>query len=128
MFKALRNWLEEAEPESDAAAEADLERRLDMRYDFSGHHIRVRDRRAHSLIHLKDMSCKGASGITELPVAVGSIVFLEVKSKRFFAADVRWVRNALIGLRFIRPLQPDMVEKAHEAHKARLAKAEKRNR
>ena len=128
VFNALRKWLEEPDDEAAAAAEADHERRLDQRYDFTGHNIRIRERRAQSVIHLKDISCKGASGITELPVAVGSVVFLEVKPKRFFAADVRWVRNALIGLRFIRPLQPDMVEKAYEAHKQRLAREEKKKR
>jgi hypothetical protein len=128
VFNALRKWLEEPDDEAVAAAEADRERRLDQRYDFSGHIIRIRDRRGHSVIHLKDISCKGASGITELPVAVGSVVFLEVKPKRFFGAEVRWVRSAKIGLRFIRPLQPDMVEKEHEAHKGRVARAAHKKR
>ena len=124
MFKVLRNWLSDEDGEAVAAPSddaADLERRLDKRHDFSGHQVGIRDRRLQSVIHLKDLSCKGACGITDMPIAPGSMVFLEIRKKRFTAAEVRWVKHSLIGLRFYRPLQPDLVEKAHAAHVQRLA-------
>ena len=124
VFKALRNWLSDEDGETVVAPSdeaADLERRLDKRHDFSGHQVGIRDRRVQSVIHLKDLSCKGACGITDMPIAAGAMVFLEIRKKRFTAAEVRWVKHSLIGLRFFRPLQPDMVEKAHAAHVLRLA-------
>ena len=124
MFKALRNWINDEEP-SEAELEkarAEEERRLDTRYDFSGKKVGLRDRRVQSFIGLKDLSCKGACGISEMPLSVGSLVFIEIKKKRFHAAEVRWVRNALIGLRFFRPLEPDMVEKFHATHLAQKDK------
>ena len=124
MFKALRNWINDEGPSEDELekARAEEERRLDMRYDFAGKKVGLRDRRVQSWIGLKDLSCKGACGISEMPLSVGSLVFIEIKKKRFHAAEVRWVRNALIGLRFYRPLQPDMVEKFHAAHLAKKVK------
>lgn len=125
MLKALKNWLNDDGGEAAAAAAAeaaDRERRLDKRHDFRGHNIGIRDRRTPSVLHLKDMSCKGACGIIDMPIAAGAMVFLEIRKKRFTAAEVRWVRNALIGLRFYRPLDPDLVEKVHAAHVARLAR------
>jgi len=131
VLKVFRNWLNDADDDCGAApadGKTDDERRLDTRHDFSGHHVGIRDRRIQSVIHLKDLSCKGACGITDMPIAPGGMVFLEIKKKRFHAAEVRWVRNSLIGLRFYRPMQPEMVEKAHAAHKARQAAAASRKR
>ena len=125
MFKALRSWINDEGPteaELEKARAEEQERRLDMRYDFAGKKVGIRDRRVQSVIGLKDLSCKGACGISEMPLSVGSLVFLEIKKNRFHAAEVRWVRNALIGIRFYRPLEPDMVEKFHASHVAQKDK------
>lgn len=139
MFKALRSWINEdessqAEAKAAAAAErarAEAERRLnsrlDRRYDFAGSRMTLRTRRVQWIMNLKDLSCRGACGISEIPLSIGALVFLELKKKRFHAAEVRWVRNALIGLQFIRELEPDMVEKFHASHMAKKARAESRS-
>jgi hypothetical protein len=136
VLKAIRDWVRDEEPKDEPveaetipAAEEDeahalsaKERRLSVRHDFIGHRIVIRSRRTLALLHLKDLSCHGACGITDLPVAVGAMVFLTLKKGRFHAAEVRWVRNVMVGLRFYRPLDPDMVERIHAAHVARKAK------
>ena len=47
-------------------------------------------------------------------------------TRAFIAGLPVW--TTLIGLRFHRPLQPDMLEKVHAAYKARLAAASRRRR
>jgi hypothetical protein len=127
VFKALRSWINDepdASSESEIAkAAADAERRLDTRHNFAGYRVGIRDRRVQSFIGLKDMSCRGACGISEMPLSVGSIIFIEIRKKRFHAAQVRWVRNALVGLQFFRPLQPEMVEKFHAGCMAKKPKS-----
>ena len=129
MFRALRRWVNDEGPEEAALAKSreDEERRLDERHQFAGHRVVIRDRRLQSFIGLKDLSCRGACGISEMPLSPGAIVFLEIRKKRYHAAEVRWVRNALIGLEFVRPLQPDMVEKFHAAFVAKRSAAAKKS-
>jgi hypothetical protein len=136
VLKALRDWVldiseDDAPDESDRApdghrqaeAESKEESRLSARHDFCGHRVVIRSRRTLALFHLKDLSCLGASGLTDLPVPVGAMVFVTLKKGRFHAAEVRWVRNVMVGLRFYRPLDPEMVERVHAAHVARKAAA-----
>ena len=54
-----------------------------------------------------------------MPIAVGAMVFITLRKGRFHAAEVRWAKNVMIGLRFSRPRVPDMVEKIHAALLAR---------
>lgn len=135
MLKALRDWVldnddDAPEPSErgpserrEAEAMSKEEARLSVRHDFCGHRIVIRSRRTLSMLHLKDLSCRGACGLTDMPIAVGAMVFVTLRKGRFHAAEVRWVRNVMIGLRFYRPLDPDMVEKIHAAHVARKASA-----
>lgn len=112
MLNALLSRLKGQGAAAAAQDEAD-ERRLDIRYDLAGHRFDITDRQVRSVLNVKDLSCRGACGLTDMPVAKGSIVFLRLKDRRFHTAEVRWVRNALIGLQFLRPLDPDFVEKLH---------------
>lgn len=137
MLKALRHWVleeeESASPEASASAadrrEIDAlspeEKQLSNLYDMCGYRGVIRSRRTMAFIHLKDLSCFSACGITDLPVAVGAMVFLTLKKGRWHAAEVRWVRNVMIGMRFYRPLDPELVEKVHSAHVASKASAER---
>lgn len=113
MLTGLLSRLKGRSPAAEAPGSEADERRLDIRYDLSGQRFDITDRQIKSVLHVKDLSCRGACGLTDLPVARGSIVFLRLKDRRFHTAEVRWVRNALIGLEFFRPLDPDFVEKLH---------------
>jgi PilZ domain len=94
------------------------ERRLDQRLDFTGHRVVLKERRTVGILHLKDMSKKGACGISDMPLAVGSVVFVELRKPHFRAAEVRWVRNVMIGLQFYHPLKAEQLERMIEAHLA----------
>ena len=129
VLKALRHWVLEDDdsgktPDPSAApaergegeAISPEDQRLSRRHDMCGARGVIRSRRTMAFIHLKDLSCLGASGITALPVAVGAMVFLTVQKGRWHAAEVLWVKNVMMGLRFYRPLDPDLVEKVHANH------------
>jgi PilZ domain-containing protein len=88
-----------------------VERRREARRQVLGHKLLVRQRKALGILHLKNISSKGGCGITDMPLAVGSLVFIELKKPHFFAAEVRWARSLSIGLEFFRPVRPEMFEK-----------------
>jgi hypothetical protein len=88
-----------------------VERRREARRDVSGHKILLRQRKALGIMYLKNLSSKGGCGLTDMPLAVGSLVFLELRKPHFWAAEVRWARSLSIGLEFFRPVRPEMMEK-----------------
>ncbi len=94
------------------------QRCADQRHDFIGCDVPIRSRRIHAVLHLKDISCNGAAGISDTPFAVGDTVFVQIVKPRYQAAEVRWVRNFMLGLKFHRPLEPELVERLHRRHRA----------
>jgi hypothetical protein len=98
------------EPEEGPIA---VERRREPRRDVLGHKVIVRQRKALGILHLKNLSSKGGCGLTDMPLAVGSLVFLELRKPHFWAAEVRWARSLTVGLEFFRPVRPEMFEKLH---------------
>jgi PilZ domain len=94
------------------------DRRREFRRDFCGHKVIIRQRRNLGILHLKNVSRGGACGITDMPVAVGSMVFLELKKPHFYAAEVLWVRSLTIGLQLVRPVKGEMLEKLHAIYLA----------
>ena len=116
----FRDWARAlySDDEDEAEELEERERRLDTRHEFVGDKIIMRDRKTSATLQLKDLSCKGACGVSDVPFALGAVVFLQLKKPHFHAAEVRWVRNATMGLRFFRPLAPEFVEKLHAAHLA----------
>ena len=101
----------------DDAPRAD--RRKEARADFLGRKIIIRQRRALGIMHLRNLSRGGACGITDMPLEVGSLVFVEIRRPHFYAAQVVWASNLRIGLALVRPLKADMVERLHAEHLAR---------
>ena len=97
-------------PDDDAR---EVERRGQQRLEISGHKIIVRQRKALGIMHLKNVSGKGGCGITDMPLAVGSLVFVELKKPHYFAAEVRWTRCLTVGLEFFRPVRAEMFERLH---------------
>jgi hypothetical protein len=101
------------------------DRRAEGREDFCGHKVIVRQRRSLGILHLKDVSSRGVCGLTDMPLAVGSMVFLGLGKPHFRAAEVLWTRRLTVGLQWFRPLKPELLEKLHAAHVA--ARAEREN-
>lgn len=110
-------WLSVIGGEADDDADA-RDRRREFRRDFCGHKVIIRQRRNLGILHLKNVSSCGACGITDMPLAIGSMVFLELKKPHFYAAEVLWVRSLTIGLQLVRPVKSDMLEKLHTTYLA----------
>lgn len=107
-------------------SERPVERRRESRLEISGRKILVRQRKALGILHLKNLSSRGGCGITDMPLAVGSLVFLELRKPHFFAAEVRWARSLSVGLEFFRPVRPEMVERLRSPAATVLAQPKRR--
>lgn len=101
------------EPAADRGAgrQAFDNRRNEERYDCTGLKLIIRQRRTLGIIHLRNISTWGASGITDMPLAEGALCFLELKKGHFYAARVKWVERLTIGVQFIRQMRPCTLEK-----------------
>ena len=90
-----------------------VERRKEVRRDFLGRKVIVRQYRSLGIMHLRNLSRGGICGITDMPLAIGSIVFVELNRPHFYAAEVVWATNLRIGLALYKPLKPDMLDRLH---------------
>ncbi len=109
----LSGWLrlaQSAESDDDASGPR-RERRRTCRSECVGRKMILRQRRSLGIIHLRNLSRLGACGLTDMPLAVDSIVFLELRRKHFFAAYVKWTRNLTVGLELVRPISEEAVGK-----------------
>ena len=104
------------------------DRRGESRHKISGHKIVVRQRKAIGILHLKNLSSKGGCGITDMPLAVGSLVFVELRRPHYFAAEVRWARSLSVGLEFFRPVRAEMFARLHAPPVPAEAEPKKRKR
>ncbi len=101
------------------------ERRREDRLDFAGHKVVIRQKRNVGILHVRDISATGASGITDMPLAAGSVLFVGLSKPYFRAAEVLWCRRLTVGLRWFRPVRVDQLDKLHAVHVA--ARAEREN-
>ncbi len=99
-----------------------LERRKEGRHDFLGRKIILRQRRTLGIMHLRNLSRGGACGITDMPLEIGSLVFVELNRPHFYAAHVVWASSLRIGLSLARPLRPELLDRLQAEH-ARKKKA-----
>ena len=111
MFQPKRLWQKlvwgrasAAEPKGDGRRQ-----RAHERVDCTGRDLPLRIGHVQYRMHLKDLSCSGASGLTDAPVRVGQIVQLEIDKANRPLAEVRWVRRAWAGLAFEQLIAPELV-------------------
>lgn len=112
-----------AAPESQAADEGE-DRRFDARYRFGGAPFQLRIGKIESAFRLRDLTCRGASGLADEPLAVGDFVCLELDDQHIPEGNVLWVRNTMVRLKFSRVLDPAFVKRLHAEHLAARAKEE----
>jgi hypothetical protein len=93
-----------------------VERRKEGRRDFLGRKVILRQYRTLGIIHLRNLSRGGACGITDMPIKVGSLVFIELNRPHFYAAEVVWASSLRIGLSMVKPLKPELLERLHADH------------
>lgn len=101
------------------ADEPRVERRKEARSDFLGRKVIVRQYRALGIMHLRNLSRGGICGITDMPLELGSIVFVELNRPHFYAAEVIWATNLRVGLALYKPLKPEMLARLHADHLAK---------
>jgi len=113
VLQKLLMWaLDDEEGEEERRQERD--RRGEDRLDFTRAKLPISSRRTQATFHLKDMSRQGACGISDMPLAVGAVIFVRLAKGHFQAAEVRWVRNAQVGVRFFRPLPSEMFDRVRK--------------
>ena len=95
--------LGERAPEEEVLQD-EAERRDSYRFPMEGHMASVRHGDAKSEMRLKNLSMGGASGLTQLPVAVGEILLVDLPEDMRRRAIVRWVSGTAVGVKFVTPL------------------------
>jgi hypothetical protein len=116
----LPGWGAQSEPPAREEDRKDIrppdrERRVEPREDCLGLKLIIRQRKGLGIIHLRNISSWGACGITDMPLAVGSLVFFELRKGHFYGARVRWVHRFTIGVNFARQMRPETVQRLVEA-------------
>ena len=106
-FRALAAALWSNEDSAEPARRK--ERRSEPRHDCCGLKIIIRERRTLGILHLRNLSTWGGSGITDMPLPVGSLVFLELTKSHYYRAHVKWVNRMTIGVQLNRPMRPEIL-------------------
>ena len=116
-MRFLRKALESFADERDEPASADddwADRRVYVRFSFDGAEFPLKIGKLRTTLRLRDLSCGGASAFCETPLDKGDIVQLELDKSHCAAAEILWVRQMKIGLKFVNALDPILVRKVHE--------------
>lgn len=95
------------------------DRRFSERRLFRGAEVYLFvDDRQHHRLHIKDLSFSGMSGLTDVPLQPGDLVTVQLEEMLLPSAEVRWTRNALVGLVFLNPLPVTRFKRLCERQKA----------
>ena len=122
-MRFLRRVLESLADEQDEPASSDddwADRRVYVRFAFDGAEFPLLIDKLRTTLRLRDLSCGGASAFCETPVNKGDIVHLELEKNQCAAAEILWVRQMKIGLKFVNALDPMLVRKVHEKRRNSL--------
>lgn len=88
-------------------------RRQEFRFSLVGVDITVRAGGTVSTMQLRDLSCTGLAGITDLAVPIDGTILIMLPSGKYLPAKVRWFRNTTMGVKFVRPLDLETVLRLH---------------
>lgn len=105
-------------PAEASASPDDVESRADPRHDFVGRQAALKVGGSRFGIHLKNLSAKGASGLTDAPLEPGQIIFVELSRTVSAPAEVRWTRRSIAGIAFLMPLSPDFLRRLQARFRA----------
>jgi hypothetical protein len=94
-------------------------RRIAERHTLTGTQLRLLLDGTQYTVHLKDLSSTGLCGLTDAPLARGQMVCLLLGKYEPIAAEIRWIRNTLIGAAFTEELPFEQVSKLRRAHACR---------
>jgi hypothetical protein len=92
------------------SAAAGPERRIDARHELPSTEVSILAGGMRFALRLKDLSQYGLCGLTDAPLAPGQIVFLLAGMAEPLAAEIRWIRRALIGAAFTDPVPAEVLQ------------------
>ena len=92
------------------------------RHDFTGAQTKLLIDGMHFTVHLKDLSATGLCGLTDAPLAPGQMVCLLLEKWEPVAAEIRWIRKALIGVSFTEPLPSELILRLKRTHAGKHGK------
>lgn len=104
-------------PQSGEAQEHD--RRLRTRHDFSGEDVRALVGNLSFTLRLKDLSCTGLCGLTDVPLARGERIILLSDAWDGMVAEICWTRNVWLGANFLEPLELETVRKLRARYRGK---------
>lgn len=99
-------------------------RRAAERHNLTGAQIKLHFDGAPFTLHLKDLSSAGVCGLTDAPLVPGQKICLVLDKWEPVAAEVKWIRKALIGVAFAEALPAEQVKRLKRVH---LTKRSRRN-
>ena len=106
---------------------ADDKRRIAERHSFAGAEVYIYRRwrqvldtgpRERFNLRLKDVSRSGICGLTDAPLLIGDVVFVQFETTLMLAAHVAWFRHALIGLELVEVIPEARMERLRMNHEA----------
>ena len=107
-----------AQPAASSPTAAGENRRAE-RHDLTGAQMKLLVEGINYTVHLKDLSATGLCGLTDAPLAPGQIVCLLIEKSDPVAAEIKWIRKALIGAAFTQPLPDALVSRLKRNHSSK---------
>lgn len=86
------------------------------RHDLTGAKMSILIDANRYVLHVKDLSSSGISGLTDAPLALGQIVVLYLSETNPIAMQIRWIRRTLIGGAFLENLPEENLQAMIKAH------------
>lgn len=99
-----------------ASSSANDNRRIAERHSLMGAQVRLLADGISFVVHLKDLSATGLCGLTDAPLAPGQMICLLLDQREPVAAEIKWIRKALIGAAFTEPLSPELLMRLKKDH------------
>jgi len=88
----------------------DSDRRAEERVDQDQRTIVLDTERVKTAFRLRNLSSRGASGETDIILAIGDPVTLEFERGETAQGTVKWLRGKVVGIAFGSPLSLDVVQ------------------
>lgn len=89
---------------------ADSDRRVEERVEQDQRTIVLDTERVKTAFRLRNLSSRGASGETDILLAIGDAVSLEFERGETARGTVKWLRGKVVGIAFLTPLSLDVVQ------------------
>ena len=80
------------------------------RHDLTGAKMQILIDANLYVLHVKDLSSSGISGLTDAPLALDQVVVLYLSKNNPIAMQIRWIRRTLVGGAFLENLPEENLQ------------------